>query len=206
MNKRLPLGLLAILLIVLLAGVGVAYGLWSDTLYINGTVHTGTLDIKFGDKPTTTELINGNPEDFWKGKGDAANCGAWVDKDTGNLEIVAKGAYPSWTCQVTFDVVSVGTVPVHVTWPKKIEGPKWDDLKILKCKKISSTKAEEELAVPTCTDEDSTKCTPWYVQLHTGDSLQCVLNIHFVNKDNVTQDTTYKFVYQITGGQFNEYP
>src|SRR3989304_6841781 len=46
MSKRrgLPFGVMALLLILALAAIGVGYGLWSQTLIINGFVHTGEMD------------------------------------------------------------------------------------------------------------------------------------------------------------------
>lgn len=207
MNKRLPLGLLAILLIVLLAGIGVAYGLWSETLTIDGTVNTGEVNIGFVDPPTIAEYINGKPEEKWpQEKWDVANCEASVSTDRNTLTILAKYAYPSWTCQVTFEVESLGTVPVHVFKPYKVRGPLWRDLQILSCEKISATTKEASEAfdgMEACTSTDETKCGEYW-QLHQGDKLQCTLNIHFTNNDNVMQGREYKFVYKVFGKQFNE--
>ena len=43
-RKSLPVVGLSLTLIVVLAMAGVAYGLWSQNLFINGTVYTGTVD------------------------------------------------------------------------------------------------------------------------------------------------------------------
>lgn len=207
MTKRLPLAFLAILLIVLLAGLGVAYGLWSETLTISGTVNTGNVDIAFVSPPSVAEYINGKPETEWpKEKWDAANCEASVSSNGNQLTILAKGAYPSWTCAVTFQVISNGSVPVHVSKPKKISGPNWPDLQVTDCKKIAG---KTEITTPdgeeTCTEADTSKCPPpQYWQLHTGDMLQCKLTIHFTNDDNVSQNAEYKFIYTVIGKQFNE--
>ncbi|MEW6180657.1 MAG: hypothetical protein AB1522_12110 [Chloroflexota bacterium] len=207
MNKRLPLGLLSILLIVLLAGVGVAYGLWSETLTIDGTVNTGDVNVEFG-KITKSEKVQINfapPVDEPKEKADAANCsyevkGATTDSET--LVITTEGAYPSWHCIVEFDVVSTGSVPVHVYTPQKISGPSWKDLKITDCRKVKLTDMAESFEGDYCA---GVECSPtlWW-QLHKGDALRCKLTIHFTNDDKVNEKDTYQFVYKIEARQWNE--
>jgi hypothetical protein len=207
MTKRLPLAFLAILLIVLLAGLGVAYGLWSETLTISGTVKTGNVDIAFVSPPTVTEYINGKLETDWpKEKWGAADCEASVSTDGNTLSVIAKGAYPSWTCKVTFQVISNGSVPVHVFKPQKQSGPEWKDLQISNCKKIAGkTEKETPDGEEACTATDLTKCPPpQYWQLHSGDKLQCELTIHFTNEDKVDQSSKYEFTYTVFGKQFNE--
>ena len=219
MNKRLPLGLLAILLIVLLAGVGVAYGLWSETLTIDGTVNTGEVNVKFGDVNIKEGVaVNGKltiPEP--SEKANAANCsyeikGERTDSET--LVITTEGAYPSWHCFVTYEVVSTGNVPVHIDKPGykliQVPNPAWKDLTITECKLIKSgkTTAEEDAA---CTEADDSKCPPppTYWQLHEGDKLQCKLTIHFNNYEGgvpIKENSTYTFKYQILAYQWNEKP
>ncbi len=220
MNKRLPLGLLAILLIVLLAGVGVAYGLWYETLTIDGTVNTGEVNVKFG----TVQIEEGvavnwdnlkDPIPEPKEKADAANCYAEIlnqgtDKET--LQVTTKGAYPSWHCFVTYEVVSTGNVPVHIDKPgyKLVSGPGWMDLGISECKlfKAGNTTAEKEAA---CSETDLSKCPPppTYWQLHEDDKLQCKLTIHFNNYEGevpISEKSKYTFQYQIVAYQWNEKP
>ncbi|GAP09570.1 hypothetical protein BECAL_00714 [Bellilinea caldifistulae] len=219
MNKRLPLGFLAILLIVLLAGVGVAYGLWSETLTIDGIVNTGEVNVGFRNVNVEEGVaVNGiltKPEP--KEKADAANCYTEILNkgfDNETLQVTTKGAYPSWHCFVTYEVVSTGNVPVHINKPgyKLIYGPKpaWKDLGITECKlfKAGKTTAEEE---STCTETDPTKCppAPSYWQLHEGDKLECKLTIHFNNYEGgepISENSTYTFQYQIMAYQWNEKP
>jgi len=207
MNKRLPLGLLAILLIVLLAGVGVAYGLWSETLTIDGTVNTGEVNVKFGTitKSEKVQINFAPPVDEPKEKAEAANCeytikGAGTDGET--LVITTTGAYPSWHCIVEFDVVSTGSVPVHVYTPQKISGPTWKDLKITDCKKVKLAQGVEAFEDNVC---EGVECPPtqWW-QLHKDDALRCKLTIHFTNDDKVDENATYTFVYKIEARQWNE--
>lgn len=187
MNKRLPLGLLAILLIVLLAGVGVAYGLWSETLTINGTVQTGDVNVEFTDVNTTEGVaIDGVltiPEP--KEKAEAANCEAKIlNQGTDNeiLEITTTGAYPSWHCFVEFNITSTGSVPVHVYKPEPVQGYNNPDWALLECK----------------IDESG------FRQIHKDEYFPCVLTIHFTNDDGVQEKGTYTFRYSIEARQWNE--
>ncbi len=45
-------GLILLALVLALGVLGVGYAMWSDTLLINGTVNTGTVDINVGDSTT----------------------------------------------------------------------------------------------------------------------------------------------------------
>lgn len=93
---------LALILILALAGMGVAYGLWYEDLYIFGTVSTGVLDV---------ELIAG--EEFDVEEKDFGTCVA--DVVDGVLTIDVDNAYPSYECWVPFEVWNTGTIPVHLT-------------------------------------------------------------------------------------------
>lgn len=187
MNKRLPLGLLAILLIVLLAGVGVAYGLWSETLTIDGTVNTGEVDVGFSG-PYVSEWVevNEQPQLEPKEKDEFAECYAEaVDLDSQSdgkegIEITVKGAYPSYHCAVKFDVSNIGTVPVHITKPKAGEtNPKWVEVNA---------------------------CYPQWYQLHPGKSVWAWILIHFTNNDDVKENGEYTFTFTIDALQWNEAP
>jgi hypothetical protein len=185
MNKRLPLGLLAILLIVLLAGVGVAYGLWSETLHISGWVMTGTVDVEFKDIKVTEKV--GTPDgvvDEPEEKANAANCYAVMAQvSTGSpetLAITVIGAYPSYHCYVTFKVNSTGSVPVHIYQPEVVPNHNNYDW----------------VSFEDCYENDT--------QLHKDESGTCTLLIHFTNDDNVSENTSYTFLYQIEARQWNE--
>ena len=47
-SKTVRIGAMLVAVLVALALVGVGYGLWSKTLYIDGTVRTGTVNARFG--------------------------------------------------------------------------------------------------------------------------------------------------------------
>jgi hypothetical protein len=191
MNKRLPLGLLAILLIVLLAGVGVAYGLWSETLTITGTVNTGEVDVGLSG-PLVYEWVevNGKPQLEPKEKDKYAECVAVASdtdpKSDGNetITVTVTGAYPSYHCMVKFDVSNLGTVPVHIS------------------------KVTPVGAVPAWIK--ATSCYPGWMQIHYEESAWAWLLIHFTNKDYdaglVDENGTYTFTFKVDALQWNEAP
>lgn len=190
MNKRLPLGLLAVLLIVLLAGVGVAYGLWSETLTIDGTVNTGEVDVGFSG-PYVTEWVDVNGYPKWepREKDQYAECTAEAtDLDPNSdgkegITIKVDGAYPSYHCAVQFDISNLGTVPVHITKPyvpeDDEETPSWVTVRA---------------------------CYPQWYQLHPNSSAWAWILIHFTNNDNVNENGEYEFTFRIDALQWNEAP
>ncbi len=192
MNKRLPLGLLAVLLIVLLAGVGVAYGLWSETLTIDGMVYTGEVDVGFSG-PYVTEWVEVNGYPKWEppAKDAYAECTAVAEdldeNSNGNegITITVSGAYPSYHCAVKFDISNLGTVPVHIKQPYPSDGqtPSWVTV---------------------------SACYPQWYQLHPGDSAWAWILIHFTNDDYekglVDENGEYTFTFEIDALQWNEAP
>jgi hypothetical protein len=133
-----------VLLFVALAVVGVGYGLWSKTLYIEGTVGTGSLDAVFVD-PFTDD--DGKVNDSGLDSTDVGDCAISVndpagscdpkasghnvarkDKDVGTctveyaaqdptgetLVLTIDNAYPSYYCTVFFDVRNTGSIPVKI--------------------------------------------------------------------------------------------
>ncbi len=106
--------------LILLAVVGSAAALWSDSLKILVTVNTGNVDVEFS--PPTTNDPEGNIDPGYDKN--VATCYASLDEienedddnPPGNndldLNITIVNAYPSYSCTVIFDVTNVGTIPV----------------------------------------------------------------------------------------------
>jgi hypothetical protein len=131
-----------VLLFIALASVGVGYGLWSKTLYIDGTVNTGSVNSVFVDPFTDDDdVMNNDAKDI----GDIGKCDKYMyggsgscdpaasghnvlrkDKDVGYcfaeldvndpqiLNITIENSYPSYYCTVFFHIVNTGTVPVKI--------------------------------------------------------------------------------------------
>jgi len=106
--------------IMMLAVMGSAVAMWSDSLKVMVTVMTGDVDVEFGDISTNDPPGNVDPG-YDK---DVATC--YADKmeieneDLGNptgnndldLNITIVNAYPSYNCTVVFQVKNTGTIPV----------------------------------------------------------------------------------------------
>ncbi|HLB50485.1 MAG TPA: hypothetical protein VJL59_25980 [Anaerolineales bacterium] len=185
-RKSLPLGIMAMILIVALATIGVAYGMWSETLIIKGEVHTGEVDVAFSP-PWVIEIVewNGKLQEEPKVKAPYASCEAWLeDGDEGQsdgdelLRIKVTDAYPSYHCFVFYDVSNIGTVPVHISKPYG-GGLGW---------------------------VVSHSCWPPEYQLHPGRSVWAWILIHFTNKNQVAENADYFFGYSIDAWQWNEKP
>jgi hypothetical protein len=184
-SKSLRLGVLGIALLVSLALVGVAYGLWSKTLKISGTVNTGSVDAVLSltkieedeDTEAGTQEDDRDPDQTIEGK-DVASCRAVLSDLRDELTITIDKGYPSFDCWVTFDVHSTGTIPVHITQPV-IKNP---------------TPARVTVAIEDCYDEG------W--QLHTSERAYCTLRIHI--EQAAEQNTVYTFSAEVTARQYNE--
>lgn len=87
------------ILMIALGLAGLAYAHWSETLYIEGTVETGNLDVEwsiddFGDNEVEK---------------DVGIVDVTIDGDT--LYIMITNAYPCYAFNIVLDVHSVGSVP-----------------------------------------------------------------------------------------------
>jgi len=163
-------GLLFMVLVVALASLGIAFGLWSKTLYINGTVSTGSLHAELSVDAVTEYETK-----------DVGNCSATLGQtiqpnDTLNIEIT--DAYPSYECDVRFDVHNTGSIPIHVNQPS-----------------LSN-------ANPGAVDVSLVDCYAENVQLHTSEMAYCTINIHVLQAAGM--DADYTFSATVLVHQFNE--
>jgi hypothetical protein len=101
--------LLVVLVVVLaLAAMGVAYGMWSETLNISGTVNTGTVNAEFSVGTISDNEIEGK---------DTAWCTSSLSNDGNTFYVTMNNGYPLYECYVTFDVHNVGSIPIHIHQP-----------------------------------------------------------------------------------------
>jgi len=115
--KNRIMGLFA-LLIIALSIVGFAYAHWTDTIYIKGSVETGTVAVAWTAKGCyDNEGTGERPQDI--GKFTCEFSEYKKDVHTGKdgyglLTVTITNAYPSYmvTCNVNLTVI--GTLPVHV--------------------------------------------------------------------------------------------
>ena len=87
---------------------GFAYAHWSETLYINGSVATGELDM---------EILSASADDSMEEK-DVASTEVELldtdeDGDMDKIHVTITNAYPCYEVYVHFTVHNNGTIPAH---------------------------------------------------------------------------------------------
>lgn len=144
-------GVLALVLVLCLATIGMGFAKWSDHLTVDGTVDTGSVAVEFAKcksndamltNVTSLDPVSGGSWNFgevgfdiedpdtWVWTGDTA---VWdeahtdakidsVDGDTNNrLSIKMGGGYPGYSPNVAYTIENTGTIPVKVESIKLIE-------------------------------------------------------------------------------------
>jgi hypothetical protein len=106
-KKTLPIGILVMLLVVLLAAVGISYGLWTDTLTADAHVTTGNMDVRWASLGTSASA---------SGTGGDGSCSIGLDSSNDhNLIVTLSQIQPGFRCDFTAGVYNEGTVPAVIT-------------------------------------------------------------------------------------------
>jgi hypothetical protein len=105
--KTKMVGMFAVLMIALMA-IGFAYGLWSKTLYINGTVNTGSVNAEFANVVCSDTGVDPGYDK------DVASCNVVLSDDKQTMTVTISNAYPCYSCKITYNVVNTGTIPVKI--------------------------------------------------------------------------------------------
>lgn len=110
-------GVLFLVLVGLLGALAVGYGLWSKTLTVEGTVHTGDFDADW-DWATVSDngldpCTNLNPNGCNYPRKDVGSCEV-AGVGSQELTITIENAYPSYECTITAAVTNTGTIPFNV--------------------------------------------------------------------------------------------
>lgn len=106
--------------ILLLAAVGFALAMWSETLLVNVTVETGEVDVKFSDWSCSDNGPDPQAEGFNNSEGkDVASCSVQVEVedeegDAIKLMVTLSNAYPGYTVDISLVVDNIGTIPVKL--------------------------------------------------------------------------------------------
>jgi hypothetical protein len=115
------IGLLCLALVLALGALGVGYASWVDTIFITGTVETGTVSLGFS-KILCSEVAEFEEKDV--GSIDCYLTGdikcqidyAGVPRNAyEKAEFVLTNAYPCYETAVVVDVANCGTIPVKIT-------------------------------------------------------------------------------------------
>jgi len=212
-RKGLPIGVIVALLILALATVGVGYGLWSQTLVINGTVNTGNMDAglsieeidevaydtlamkSFNDIcPTGGYTIGQNCDgnDGWDDEMEAegkhvAQCSA-VLLDRYTMQVTVENAYPYFNCFIRYNVANTGTIPIHIYHPDYFIGDVYYGAG------INTNELHVNAWPPPCYSDGT--------QLHPGGAAFC--NLHVNLRQAAHEGATYTFLVKIWTEQWNE--
>jgi hypothetical protein len=105
------IGLICLALVLALGTLGVGFALWSDSLYLEGTVETGTVNASWTACYCFDTGLDPNPDGSNKGK-DVGSTVCQIDpEDPHVLHVTVTNAYPSYwnDCEVEF--TNTGTIP-----------------------------------------------------------------------------------------------
>jgi hypothetical protein len=103
-------------LLLVLASLGVAYGLWSQTLTIHGTVHTGEVDAVWSsceciDRGLDPSLLPSPPIPK-----DVGSTTCTIDAQNPHvLHLAVENGYPSYWNSCEVHIRNAGTIPVNIS-------------------------------------------------------------------------------------------
>ena len=119
-NKKLMA--VPILLIFTLVITGFAYACWSEPLYINGTVETGTVCAKFYPPITCLDkeidwtcgvgFANPPPMERPDGK-NIGSCSITIIGDK-EFDVTLDKVYPCYYTRIEFHIINCGTIPIKI--------------------------------------------------------------------------------------------
>ena len=187
---------------LLLTTVAISFALWADVLKIQLVAYTGNVDVQFGSW-SVTEYVgfpdgNGGWSFVQEGSDpeakDVAQCTVTLqdiyDEESGSpssagdndldLVITITNGYPGYKCEVTFEVVNSGSVPVR--GPTYVDPPSpYTDGHIL---------VEHDISTAAC------------VQLHPGDKQTFTVSVTVLQ--GAEEQTTYTVQIHLRYDQWNE--
>jgi len=129
-NGLKRIGLLALALVLALGSLGVAYAAWTDSVYIDGTVNTGTLDIDVSDCSSTFVykvppdgiVVNydfGSDDQHAPANGELiASAVTTFDNgptDPDTATITFSGLFPDIDFKADFQLEYFGTIPAKIS-------------------------------------------------------------------------------------------
>lgn len=126
MNKKI--GLICLTLALAFGALGIGYATWTDTLHINGTVETGTVEWEWtgtgsfdpGPPPDVVRDYHCNdgfvPDptkgDFWQGDKDVGYAICTVSSDKKTVTVDMHNIYPSYFNAISVYAKNTGSVPL----------------------------------------------------------------------------------------------
>jgi hypothetical protein len=115
-------------LMVALSILGFVYADWTQTIYIDGTVNTGSYCVGFTDQICEdNEMTLPEPKDIA-----TCTCTLVNQKGTHNgdpvyerIEITIDNGYPQYQCTVDIEISNGGTIPAVIKTVKTVTTPAW---------------------------------------------------------------------------------
>jgi len=199
----------AIATLAVLIAVGVAFALWADVLKIHVEVNTGNVDVEFGSYsvkeyvgfPASGGGWSFVPEGSDPEAKDVGQCTVALqdieneEEDSGlgtpagnndlDLVITITNGYPGYKCEVTFEVMNKGTIPVKLYFFDE------DGNRLTLPAKFTRSNAVE----CTLSGEDGAQVHPDNSATYT---LSCVV------QDDASEDSQYMTQIYIQARQWNE--
>ena len=184
--------------------IGFSYALWSETLYITGTVNTSELDWEFvmnshtqKDPPGTNDWNSEDPQTIWQVDKDVG-CTTITfedsdqDGDYDTLLIIYDNIYPLYYEHIAFKVHNNGDIPLKI-WKIIINGIEY-------FANVHTTLDLNEDGVPDV--------QIWYgdnfgLQMHPCENAN--LSFDFVLLQGAPQGQSLGFTIEIVAVQYNEY-
>jgi hypothetical protein len=194
--------LTVIAIALLLTTIAISFALWADVLKIQLVAYTGNVDVQFGSwsKKEYVGFPDGNGGWSFVEEGsnseakDVGQCTVTLqevaNEESGNpspagdndldLVITITKGYPGYKCEVTFEVVNSGSVPVR--GPTYVDPPSpYTDGHIL---------VEHDISMAAC------------VQLHPGDKQTFTVSVTVLQ--GAEEQTTYTVQIHLRYDQWNE--
>jgi len=103
-RKTLPIGVIIMTLMMALAALGVGYAWWTEQLTANGSIQTGSIDVKM-------ENVTVIEDDALQ----VGECSFSLTGDGKEMNVSLTNAYPGYSCKPIFKLNNHGTVPAKVT-------------------------------------------------------------------------------------------
>lgn len=195
-GRKAPIGAVALTLLVALASLGVAYGLWSKTLSVEGTVETGRLHARW-DGAICIEFFDWPwpPEGTGEVEGkDVGETTVFIDPNDNNLlHLIIENGYPSYAVDCEVEYVNDGTVP-------------W----IIRGTTIEPTSANLTNCTLSGNQTKTLECDQLTVvlvdgigaQVDPGDGVASSVRVHI--EQEAEENTQYLFEIKICVAQWNE--
>jgi hypothetical protein len=168
---------LFVLILLATSLIGVTYGMWSEALFVNVTVKTGTLDAMW----TVGTGYDSEPP----GK-DFSNITGTLSPDKKTLTVTVKNAYPCIDYYLPVDINNTGTIP-------------W----IIQSFNFVSGTIPPNSVIEFLPDPDRDPDIAIGVQVHPNHEAYGLVHVHLSN--DAEENEEYTFTVTVVVVQWNEY-